>query len=238
MVPTPRRFRLASQAWGTYSGRPLTPRSRPACGSPELGGEHDLVAVAAQGPAEQVLVLAPAVRVRGSRKFTPRSRARWTTAMTPPRRPCHRRWTWTCSRGRRRTPPASSCRVCVAPRVLLGDRQSWLGYGDRFYPKTEVPATRAARRDPAPRHRPRDRRRDLGHVARLLRQPLLLGYIAGGILLSPQMGFGLVTNAREHRADLGDRPDPPALHHRARDRPAGAHGAWAAPCWPWASASS
>ncbi|MGH7397277.1 MAG: cation:proton antiporter, partial [Candidatus Rokuibacteriota bacterium] len=35
----------------------------------------------------------------------------------------------------------------------------------------------------------------LGHVARLLRQPLLLGYIAGGILLSPQMGFGLVTNA-------------------------------------------
>jgi Kef-type K+ transport system membrane component KefB len=35
----------------------------------------------------------------------------------------------------------------------------------------------------------------LGHGARLLRQPLLLGYIAGGILLSPQMGFGLVTNA-------------------------------------------
>ena len=35
----------------------------------------------------------------------------------------------------------------------------------------------------------------LGHVARLLRQPLLLGYIAGGILLSSQMGFGLVTSA-------------------------------------------
>ncbi|HSL52406.1 MAG TPA: cation:proton antiporter [Candidatus Deferrimicrobiaceae bacterium] len=35
----------------------------------------------------------------------------------------------------------------------------------------------------------------LGHVARLLRQPLLLGYIAGGIWLSPQMGFGLITNA-------------------------------------------
>lgn len=35
----------------------------------------------------------------------------------------------------------------------------------------------------------------LGHAARLLRQPLLLGYIAGGILLSPQMGFGLVTSA-------------------------------------------
>ena len=32
------------------------------------------------------------------------------------------------------------------------------------------------------------------HVARLLRQPLLLGYIAGGILLSPRLGFGLVTN--------------------------------------------
>jgi Kef-type K+ transport system membrane component KefB len=36
----------------------------------------------------------------------------------------------------------------------------------------------------------------LGHVARLLRQPLLLGYIAGGILLSSQMGFGLVTSAQ------------------------------------------
>jgi Kef-type K+ transport system membrane component KefB len=35
----------------------------------------------------------------------------------------------------------------------------------------------------------------LGHVARLLRQPLLLGYIAGGVLLSSQMGFGLVTSA-------------------------------------------
>ena len=35
----------------------------------------------------------------------------------------------------------------------------------------------------------------LGHVARLLRQPLLLGYIAGGILLSSQLGFGLVTSA-------------------------------------------
>jgi Kef-type K+ transport system membrane component KefB len=35
----------------------------------------------------------------------------------------------------------------------------------------------------------------LGHVARLLRQPLLLGYIAGGVLLSSQMGLGLVTSA-------------------------------------------
>ena len=34
----------------------------------------------------------------------------------------------------------------------------------------------------------------LGHGARLLRQPLLLGYIAGGILLSDQMGFGIVTD--------------------------------------------
>ena len=32
------------------------------------------------------------------------------------------------------------------------------------------------------------------HVARLLRQPLMLGYIAGGVLLSPQLGLGLVTN--------------------------------------------
>jgi Kef-type K+ transport system membrane component KefB/voltage-gated potassium channel Kch len=34
-----------------------------------------------------------------------------------------------------------------------------------------------------------------GHVARLLKQPLILGYIAGGILLSSQLGFGLVTDA-------------------------------------------
>ena len=32
------------------------------------------------------------------------------------------------------------------------------------------------------------------HVAQLLRQPLILGYIAGGILLSPRLGFGLVTS--------------------------------------------
>jgi hypothetical protein len=31
----------------------------------ELGGEHDLVAAAAQGPAQQLLVLAPAVHVGG-----------------------------------------------------------------------------------------------------------------------------------------------------------------------------
>ncbi|HVQ77544.1 MAG TPA: cation:proton antiporter [Candidatus Binatia bacterium] len=31
-----------------------------------------------------------------------------------------------------------------------------------------------------------------GHVARLLGQPLILGYIAGGVLLSPRIGFGLV----------------------------------------------
>ena len=45
----------------------------------------------------------------------------------------------------------------------------------------------------------------LGHVARLLRQPLLLGYIAGGILLSPQMGFGLISNAEsiELIAEIG-----------------------------------
>jgi Kef-type K+ transport system membrane component KefB len=32
------------------------------------------------------------------------------------------------------------------------------------------------------------------HLARLLRQPLLLGYIVGGILLSDHLGFGLVTS--------------------------------------------
>jgi Kef-type K+ transport system membrane component KefB len=34
----------------------------------------------------------------------------------------------------------------------------------------------------------------LAHVARLMRQPLILGYIAGGVLLSPRLGFGLVTS--------------------------------------------
>ncbi len=33
------------------------------------------------------------------------------------------------------------------------------------------------------------------HVARVLRQPLILGYIAGGVLLSPHFGLGLVTSA-------------------------------------------
>ncbi len=33
------------------------------------------------------------------------------------------------------------------------------------------------------------------HIARLIRQPLILGYIAGGVLLSPRLGFGLVTSA-------------------------------------------
>ena len=32
------------------------------------------------------------------------------------------------------------------------------------------------------------------HVARLIRQPLILGYIAGGVLLSPRFGLGLVTS--------------------------------------------
>jgi Kef-type K+ transport system membrane component KefB len=32
------------------------------------------------------------------------------------------------------------------------------------------------------------------HLARLLRQPLLLGYIVGGVLLSDHLGFGLVTS--------------------------------------------
>jgi len=45
----------------------------------------------------------------------------------------------------------------------------------------------------------------LGHVARVIRQPLLLGYIAGGVALSPQMGLGLVTSAEniELIAEIG-----------------------------------
>ena len=44
-----------------------------------------------------------------------------------------------------------------------------------------------------------------GHVARLLRQPLILGYIAGGVLLGPGLGFGLVTSERsiELIAEIG-----------------------------------
>src|SRR3989442_715577 len=32
------------------------------------------------------------------------------------------------------------------------------------------------------------------HVARLFRQPLILGYVLGGVLLGTHLGFGLVTN--------------------------------------------
>jgi Kef-type K+ transport system membrane component KefB len=32
------------------------------------------------------------------------------------------------------------------------------------------------------------------HLARLIRQPLILGYIAGGILLGPHLGFGLISS--------------------------------------------
>src|SRR5438309_11633242 len=32
------------------------------------------------------------------------------------------------------------------------------------------------------------------HVTRLLRQPLILGYVLGGVLLGTHLGFGLVTN--------------------------------------------
>src|SRR5437867_2140704 len=34
----------------------------------------------------------------------------------------------------------------------------------------------------------------VAHVARVIRQPLILGYIAGGVLLSPRLGLGLVTS--------------------------------------------
>ena len=40
------------------------------------------------------------------------------------------------------------------------------------------------------------------HVARVLRQPLILGYIAGGVLLSPRLGLGLVTNADSTATDV------------------------------------
>ena len=35
----------------------------------------------------------------------------------------------------------------------------------------------------------------LSHIARVLKQPLILGYILGGVILGKQMGFGLVTSA-------------------------------------------
>lgn len=38
------------------------------------------------------------------------------------------------------------------------------------------------------------------HAARALRQPLLLGYVAGGVLLGSHLGFGLVTS--EHSVEL------------------------------------
>jgi Kef-type K+ transport system membrane component KefB len=33
-----------------------------------------------------------------------------------------------------------------------------------------------------------------GHLARIIRQPLLLGYIAGGVLLGPHLGLGLISS--------------------------------------------
>jgi len=43
------------------------------------------------------------------------------------------------------------------------------------------------------------------HIARLVRQPLILGYIAGGVILSPRLGFGLVQSAEsiELIAEIG-----------------------------------
>ena len=43
------------------------------------------------------------------------------------------------------------------------------------------------------------------HIARLIRQPLILGYIAGGVILSPRLGFGLVKSAEsiELIAEIG-----------------------------------
>ncbi|PIU17871.1 MAG: potassium transporter Kef, partial [Elusimicrobia bacterium CG08_land_8_20_14_0_20_59_10] len=32
------------------------------------------------------------------------------------------------------------------------------------------------------------------HLARFLRQPLILGYVMGGVLLGTHIGFGLITN--------------------------------------------
>ena len=43
----------------------------------------------------------------------------------------------------------------------------------------------------------------LAHLARRIRQPLLLGYIAGGMLLGPNLGLGLVSSeasVRRHTA--------------------------------------
>ena len=34
----------------------------------------------------------------------------------------------------------------------------------------------------------------LSHIARILKQPLILGYILGGVILGKEMGFGLVTS--------------------------------------------
>jgi Kef-type K+ transport system membrane component KefB len=44
-----------------------------------------------------------------------------------------------------------------------------------------------------------------GHLARILRQPLLLGYIAGGVLLGPHLGLGLISSNESIRliAEIG-----------------------------------
>ena len=82
MVLTPRRFRLASQAWGTYSGRPLTPAVPSG-----LRRLPNLVASTTWSrwprrarPSSSSFWPQPYMSEE-SRKFTPRSSARWTTAM-------------------------------------------------------------------------------------------------------------------------------------------------------------
>ena len=61
----PRRPSDASQAERTYSGLPSTARAPSRGDDAELRGEHDLVAVAGDGLADELLVGAEAVHVGG-----------------------------------------------------------------------------------------------------------------------------------------------------------------------------
>src|SRR5256712_4443693 len=82
MTSTPRRLRLASQAWATYSGRPLTiarpsgVRAWPNLVVSTTWSRRPRIA----RPRSSSLWPKPYMSEE-SRRLTPRSRARWTTSM-------------------------------------------------------------------------------------------------------------------------------------------------------------
>src|SRR6185369_17515234 len=120
----------------------------------ELGGQDHLVALALQGAAQQLLALAPAVEIGGVEEVD----AEVQRAVD------HRDGLRVVSlavdvRHGHAAEADGGDRQCALPEcallheILLTRRKSWIGYGDRFYPKTEGRATDGSRRDAVAGHR-------------------------------------------------------------------------------------